>query len=448
MTERLADIGARIRGVRQLETVISAMRSIAAARAQQSRSLMQGVDAHAGVVAQAIAEALHLLPDEPPPPARHAAARRVWCCSAPSRVLPAATHPACWTRRPDGWPGAAGGAVFLVGSRGAALAGSGGSPVAWHTPMASHADGVPALAGRIAGALFDHLPRDGLERLDLLFAVWSPGRGLELCRRSLLPLDRRRLRGGPPRHRAADHAARRRCCWRGSPRNTSMPSSAAPPCTPSRPRTRSRVQTLAAARSNITAMLEPAAGARAAGPAGHDHRRGGGTRRRDREPAPRHAGGSGPRLTEIIVGPTAAGTLRRIDDPRPASPVAARCRPRSRCRRVRALAWPLSCRRLFGAPARPGRIIVSGNIEAHESVLSFTQVQAPIIELPFDEGAACRKRHGAGPRSMTGSIASRSRSTAPTCRSPRPRSAVNERSLAGRAKQRGQRPVRSRRKAA
>jgi HlyD family secretion protein len=33
------------------------------------------------------------------------------------------------------------------------------------------------------------------------------------------------------------------------------------------------------------------------------------------------------------------------------------------------------------------RIVVSGNIEAHESVLSVTQVQAPIVFLPFDEGA-------------------------------------------------------------
>lgn len=37
--------------------------------------------------------------------------------------------------------------------------------------------------------------------------------------------------------------------------------------------------------------------------------------------------------------------------------------------------------------ANEGRITVSGNIEAHESVLSFTQVQAAITELPFDEGA-------------------------------------------------------------
>ncbi|MCB5944023.1 HlyD family secretion protein [Acidocella sp. KAb 2-4] len=43
----------------------------------------------------------------------------------------------------------------------------------------------------------------------------------------------------------------------------------------------------------------------------------------------------------------------------------------------------------FGAAA-PGQVIVSGNIEAHESVLSFTNVQAPIVALPFDEGAEVR----------------------------------------------------------
>jgi len=42
---------------------------------------------------------------------------------------------------------------------------------------------------------------------------------------------------------------------------------------------------------------------------------------------------------------------------------------------------------LTGEHDAPERIVVSGNIEAHESVLSFTQVQAAIVELPFDEGA-------------------------------------------------------------
>jgi HlyD family secretion protein len=47
--------------------------------------------------------------------------------------------------------------------------------------------------------------------------------------------------------------------------------------------------------------------------------------------------------------------------------------------------WPIT---LFSASAHPGQVTVSGNIEAHQSVLSFTLVQAPIVELPFDEGAA------------------------------------------------------------
>lgn len=46
--------------------------------------------------------------------------------------------------------------------------------------------------------------------------------------------------------------------------------------------------------------------------------------------------------------------------------------------------------RWFGG-GPPGPIIASGNIEAHESVLSFTQIQAPIIELPFDEGASVQR---------------------------------------------------------
>ncbi len=44
MTERLADISARIAGIRQLGAVVNAMRGIAAARAQQARSQLVAVD--------------------------------------------------------------------------------------------------------------------------------------------------------------------------------------------------------------------------------------------------------------------------------------------------------------------------------------------------------------------------------------------------------------------
>ena len=64
MTERLAEITAHIHSVHQLGSVIGAMRAIAAARAQQSRLLLPGIRAYAGVIAQAIAQALRLLPED------------------------------------------------------------------------------------------------------------------------------------------------------------------------------------------------------------------------------------------------------------------------------------------------------------------------------------------------------------------------------------------------
>ncbi|MGH7813525.1 MAG: HlyD family secretion protein [Candidatus Binataceae bacterium] len=44
-----------------------------------------------------------------------------------------------------------------------------------------------------------------------------------------------------------------------------------------------------------------------------------------------------------------------------------------------------------GGAAAPGTLLLSGNIEAHESVLSFKTVQSRIVELPFDEGQWVRK---------------------------------------------------------
>ena len=50
--------------------------------------------------------------------------------------------------------------------------------------------------------------------------------------------------------------------------------------------------------------------------------------------------------------------------------------------------WPAVWLSVLGPPQPADRVVVSGNIEAHEAVLSFSQVQAPVIALPFDEGAA------------------------------------------------------------
>lgn len=54
---------------------------------------------------------------------------------------------------------------------------------------------------------------------------------------------------------------------------------------------------------------------------------------------------------------------------------------------VGVLAYGYRDRHWFGAePEQPNALILSGNIEAHESVLSFKTVQARIVQLPFNEG--------------------------------------------------------------
>jgi membrane fusion protein YbhG len=56
-------------------------------------------------------------------------------------------------------------------------------------------------------------------------------------------------------------------------------------------------------------------------------------------------------------------------------------------------AWEgnFSLANLFGNGNSSGTLLISGNIEAHESVLSFKTVQSRIVTLPFDEGQWVRK---------------------------------------------------------
>lgn len=192
MTERLADIARRIVNVQQLEAVVTAMRGIAARRAQQSRAQLPGMRAYAAVIAGAIAAALPLLP-EAPPAGRTAGRRGVILFGAEQgfvgafndRMLDAAA------------PLLAGASLFLVGTRAVMLAEERHLAVVWHCGMAPHLDAVPAVAGRVADALYERIAAAGLDRVSLVFPVWSGDAGLGAETRVLLPFDFRRFAGPP-----------------------------------------------------------------------------------------------------------------------------------------------------------------------------------------------------------------------------------------------------------
>ena len=185
MTERLADISARIGGIRQLGSVVNAMRGIAAARAQQARAQLAAVDSYAATIARAIGQTLELIPA-----ARfgteHQSIRMalvLFCAEQgfagafSERVLDAVGQELTDAE------------LFMVGTRGHAIAAERGISVDWHAPMPSHSLGVPKLADRIAEALFARVASGEIDRLDVLFSEWRQGHGIHIERRRLLPLD-------------------------------------------------------------------------------------------------------------------------------------------------------------------------------------------------------------------------------------------------------------------
>ena len=185
MTERLADINARIEGIHQLGAVVNAMRGIAAARAQQARGQLVAVDSYAATIATAIGRVLASVPL-----ARSDGVRRaIW----PALLLFCAEQ---------GFAGAfsehvldaAGGdlavsALFLVGTRGAAIAAERGVAVDWKGSMPAQSVGIPRLADHIAETLYSRIATGKIDRLDAVFTRWLPGQGTHVERRQLFPFD-------------------------------------------------------------------------------------------------------------------------------------------------------------------------------------------------------------------------------------------------------------------
>jgi F-type H+-transporting ATPase subunit gamma len=185
MTERLADISARIDGIRQLGAVVNAMRGIAAARAQQARSQLIAVDDYAATIAVAIGRTLALFPSGRPDSARR--------LTRPALVLFCAEQ---------GFAGAfserildAVGAdlmtsdLFLIGTRGSAVAAERGVAARWKSALPSHSAGVPKLADRVAEALYSRIATGETDRLDAIFSEWQPGHGIHVNRHRLFPFN-------------------------------------------------------------------------------------------------------------------------------------------------------------------------------------------------------------------------------------------------------------------
>jgi F-type H+-transporting ATPase subunit gamma len=185
MTHRLADISARIQGIRQLGTVVNAIRGIAAARALQARSQLISVDSYANTIAVAISRAMLLAPVArsagSPKSARSAlvvfCAEQGFAGAFSERVLDAVS------------PVITRAELFLVGTRGQIVAAERAIAAAWKGAMPVHSTGIPKLADRIAEALYARIAMGEIDQLDAVFSQKAPGQGLRIEHRRLFPVD-------------------------------------------------------------------------------------------------------------------------------------------------------------------------------------------------------------------------------------------------------------------
>ncbi len=189
MTERLADITARLEGINQLGAVVNAMRGIAAARAQQARGQLAAVDLYAGTIATAIGRVLDLLPSPPPGAATHRPRTALVAFCAEQGFAGGFSERIFNAMSADLASDPGDTELFLIGSRGAMVAAERNIAVAWKNAMPSHSPGVPALADRIAEALYARITAGTIDRLDVIFTNWQPGPGIAIERRRLFPYD-------------------------------------------------------------------------------------------------------------------------------------------------------------------------------------------------------------------------------------------------------------------
>ena len=184
MTERLADISARIEGIRELGAVVNAMKGIAAARAHVARGQVDAVDSYAATIALAMSRVLG--PDsagtDPDQDAGTRMGLLVFCAEQgfagafSERVLDSI----------NGAPRAE--TLFLIGTRGLSIANARGLTPHWSAPLPSHTPGIPKLAAQITTAIYEAVAAQHIDSLDVIFTGWRAGRPA-LVRHHLFPID-------------------------------------------------------------------------------------------------------------------------------------------------------------------------------------------------------------------------------------------------------------------
>jgi F-type H+-transporting ATPase subunit gamma len=183
---RLTEFEAHIASMGELLDIIGALRSLASMRVQEAHRALPHIRRYAETMAASIGAALLLLLEAEPIGQKATGRRAIVLCTAEhgfvggfnERVLEVAEK---LLDRDD--------ALFVLGSRGAALAQERGRRSAWVHPMATRPEGVPEMIRRLTTELYDRIARGELIRVEVLFARHRQGSSTTIEHRLLFPID-------------------------------------------------------------------------------------------------------------------------------------------------------------------------------------------------------------------------------------------------------------------
>lgn len=197
---RLAEIEAHIASMSELLDIVGAMRSLAGMRMQEAHRTLPGIRRYADAVAAAIADTL-LLPGEPERPGETEGPLALALCTAEHGFVGGFNERLVAAAQELLGPGDL---LFVLGTRGAALAFERGWPATWTHPMATRCAAAPDTAQGLLAELYRRIAQGEIARTEVIYARYRQGSAASIERRLLLPLDMSTLEpkqpGQPPLH--------------------------------------------------------------------------------------------------------------------------------------------------------------------------------------------------------------------------------------------------------
>ncbi|MGA9341910.1 MAG: FoF1 ATP synthase subunit gamma [Rhodanobacteraceae bacterium] len=198
---RLAEIQGHIASMDELLDIVGAMRSLAGMRVQEAQRALPGIRRYADSMAAGIGASLSLVPQPAPETSANRGRLVLVLCASEHGFVGAFNERLIEAAEAILKPADL---LFVLGSRGAALASERGRKVTWTSPMATRLAGAPDAANHLAGELYARIVRGEISRVEVMFYRYRQGVASTIETRLLLPLDTKALAGRqsrlPPLH--------------------------------------------------------------------------------------------------------------------------------------------------------------------------------------------------------------------------------------------------------